>query len=377
MIEIAIEKRLARFTLDARLEAPDSGITALFGRSGVGKTTIINALAGLVRPDRGRIVLGGETLFDSARGIDLPPEQRRLGYVFQEGRLFPHYSVRGNLLYGTKRRDGRRGDPGPSFDAVIDLLGIRHLLARRPGDLSGGEKQRIAIGRALLASPRLLLMDEPLASLDAPRKGEIMPFIERLRDELHLPVFYVTHEMEEIVRLADLLVIIDDGRIAASGSVEELTSRFDLWPLTGRREAGSVIRTVLRGYDSTFGLSELAFPGGRLRVTRLALPLGTPIRVRIRARDVVLATERPAHLSIRNAFAGKVVELAPPRGPLVDLKLDIGTPTEPVMLWARITQRALQDLQLAPGKPIFALVKTVALDRQSYGRYEGGESEAS
>jgi molybdate transport system ATP-binding protein len=203
-----------------------------------------------------------------------------------------------------------------------------------------------------------------------------MPFIERLRDELKLPIFYVSHEMEEIIRLADLLVLLDAGKVAASGSVETLTSRLDLWPLTGRHEAGAVIRTVLRGHDTTYGLSELAFPGGRLRVAQLALPLGAPIRIRIHARDVVIATERPAHLSIRNAFAGKVVELAPPRGPLIDLKLDIGTAAEPVMLWARITQRALQDLQLVPGKPIFALVKTVALDRHSLGQYEDRKAEA-
>jgi molybdate transport system ATP-binding protein len=280
--------------------------------------------------------------------------------------------VRGNLLYGAK---SHRDHAGPSFDAVVDLLGIKDLLARRPGDLSGGEKQRVAIGRALLASPRLLLMDEPLASLDAARKNEIMPFIERLRDELKLPIFYVSHEMEEIIRLADLLVLLDAGKVAASGSVEELTSRLDLWPLTGRYEAGAVIRTVLRGHDLDFGLSELAFPGGRLRVAALALPLGTSIRVRIHARDVVLATEKPAHLSIRNAFAGRVVELAPPRGPQIDLKLDIGTPDEPVMLWARITQRACQELQLAPGRPIFALVKTVALDHHSLGQYDGGRFE--
>jgi molybdate transport system ATP-binding protein len=375
LIEIAIEKKLGNFTLDARLDAPDSGVTALFGRSGMGKTSVINALAGLLRPDRGRIVVNGTTLFDSERRINLPPEKRRLGYVFQEARLFPHYSVRGNLLYGAKSDSQELG--GPSFDTVVELLGIKDLLARRPADLSGGEKQRVAIGRALLASPRLLLMDEPLASLDEPRKNEIMPFIERLRDELKLPIFYVSHEMEEIIRLADLLVLLDAGKVAASGSVEELTNRLDLWPLTGRYEAGSVIRTVLRGHDTTFGLSELAFPGGRLRVTRLALPLGTPIRVRIRARDVVLATEKPAHLSIRNAFAGKVIELAPPRGPQIDLKLDIGSAEEPVMLWASITQRACQELQLAPGKPIFALVKTVALDHHSYGRYENGEAETA
>jgi molybdate transport system ATP-binding protein len=366
VIEVAIEKRLGEFSLDARFDAPDSGITALFGRSGAGKTSLVNALAGLIRPDRGRIAVAGVPLFDSERGIDVPPEKRRLGYVFQEGRLFPHYSVRGNLLYGRKRAgDGE----GPSFDAVVDLLGIAELLERRPADLSGGEKQRVAIGRALLASPRLLLMDEPLASLDAARKAEILPFIERLRDELGLPVFYVSHEMDEIIRLADLLVLVDQGKIAAMGAVEDLTSRLDLWPLTGRYEAGAVIRTTLRGHDATYGLSELAFPGGRLRVTRLDLPLGTPLRVRIRARDVVLATERPAHLSIRNAFAGTVLEVAAERGPQVDLKLDIGAPERPVMVLARITLRAFEELQLAPGKKIFALVKTVSFDRHSFGRH--------
>ncbi len=370
MIEIEIEKRLGGFALDARFAAPDSGITTLFGRSGAGKTSLVNALAGLMRPDRGRILVAGETLFDSERGIDLPPERRRLGYVFQEGRLFPHYSVRGNLLYGRKRGTP---EPGPSFDAVVALLGIGDLLERRPADLSGGEKQRVAIGRALLASPRLLLMDEPLASLDAARKAEILPFIERLRDELKLPIFYVSHEMDEIIRLADLLVLLDQGKVAAVGPVEDLTSRLDLWPLTGRYEAGSVIRTTLRGHDASFGLSELAFPGGRLRVAKIDLPLGTPIRIRIRARDVVLATQRPAHLSIRNSFAATVVEAAPGRGPQIDLKLDIGTQERPVMLLARITLRAFQELQLAPGKKIFALVKTVSFDSHSFGRRVEGE----
>ncbi len=369
MIEIAIQKQLGQFALDVDFAAPDTGITALYGRSGVGKTSIVNALAGLLRPDRGRIVVGDEVLFDSARRIDLPPERRRLGYVFQEGRLFPHYSVRGNLLYGAKRG----GQGGPNLDTIVAILGIENLLDRRPASLSGGEKQRVAIGRALLASPRLLLMDEPLASLDAARKGELMPFIERLRDELKLPIFYVTHEMNEIVRLSDQLVLLQDGKVAAVGPVEELSSRFDLLPLTGRHEVGSVIRTTLRGHDTSFGLSELSFPGGRLRVARLHATLGTAIRVRIQARDVVLATAKPEHLSIRNAFAGKVVDLAPPRGPVVDLRVDIGTEAQPVLLWARITLRACQDLQLVPGKPIFALVKTVSLDRHSLGRYEADE----
>ncbi len=365
MIEIDVEKQQGAFGLAAQLALPETGISALFGRSGAGKTTLVNMLAGLVRPDRGRIAVGGELLFSSERGIDLPPERRRLGYVFQEGRLFPHYSVRGNLLYGA-----RRGASQIGFDAVVALLDLSALLERRPGDLSGGEKQRVAIGRALLASPRLLLMDEPLASLDAPRKAEILPFIERLRDELHVPVIYVSHAMEEIVRLADTLVLLSDGKVAAVGSVEELTSRLDLRPLTGRYEAGAVIRTTLAGHDITFGLSELAFPGGRFRVSHLPLPLGTAVRVRVRARDVALARTRPTGISIRNIFAARILEIAPDRGARVDIRLDIGPPQQQVLLWARITQRSLQELDLAVGSEVFALLKTVALDRTSLGRYD-------
>jgi len=372
VIEIDVEKRLGAFLLDARFAAPATGITALFGRSGAGKTTLVNLLAGLVRPDRGRIAVGGEVLFSAEEGIDVPPERRRLGYVFQEGRLFPHYSVHGNLTYG-RRRGARGGAIG--FDAVVALLGLGALLDRRPGDLSGGEKQRVAIGRALLAEPRLLLMDEPLASLDAPRKAEILPFIEKLRDELHLPVIYVSHAMEEIVRLADTLVLMSEGRIAAVGPVEELTSRLDLRPLTGRYEAGAVIRATVAGHDVTYGLSELAFPGGRLRVSHVALPLGTPVRARIRARDVALATTRPIGISFRNIFAARVTEVAPERAPIVDVRLDIGTPAQPVALWARVTARAAHELGLTPGREVFALVKTVALDRASYGRYDPAPGE--
>jgi molybdate transport system ATP-binding protein len=376
MIDVEVEKRLGAFAVEARFSAPGSGITALFGRSGSGKTSIVNMLAGLLRPDRGRIAVEGELLFSSTDRIDLPPERRRLGYVFQEGRLFPHYSVRGNLTYGAGR-----GGAAIDFDAVVALLGLGALLERRPGDLSGGEKQRIAIGRALLAAPRLLLMDEPLASLDAPRKAEILPFIERLRDELRIPIIYVSHAMDEIIRLADTLVLLADGKVAAVGTVEDLTSRLDLRPLTGRDEAGSVIRAAVAGHDVTFGLSELAFPGGRLRVSRLSLPLGTPVRVRVRARDVALATTRPAGISIRNIVAARVVEIALDRGPLVDVRLDIGRPQQPVALWARITRRAAQELNLAPGGEVFALLKTVALDRASLGHYDPagaafGEDEA-
>jgi molybdate transport system ATP-binding protein len=374
MIEIDLEKRLGEFQLAAHFTAEASGIIALFGRSGSGKTSLVNALAGLIRPDRGRIAIDGDVLFSSADGIDRRPERRRLGYVFQEGRLFPHYSVRGNLRYGMHR--GAPRDPALAFDAVVELLRLAPLLDRRPHDLSGGEKQRVAIGRALLADPMLLLMDEPLASLDLAHRAEILPFIEQLRDRLRIPIVYVSHAMEEIVRLADTLALMSEGRIAAVGTVEELTSRLDLRPLTGRFEAGAVIRATVAGADLTFGLSELAFPGGRLRVPHLGLSLGTPVRARIRARDVALALAPPQGLSILNVFAGRVLEIARDEGAMVDVRLDIGKPDRPVVLWARVTRRSAHELGLAEGKPIHALVKSVALDRMSFSPYSPLSSEA-
>jgi molybdate transport system ATP-binding protein len=378
MIEIAVERRLGDFTLDARFSAPTSGIIALFGRSGTGKTSLVNAIAGLIRPDRGHIAIDDDILFSSDQRIDLPARKRRVGYVFQEGRLFPHFSVRGNLGYGLPRlRKPAKG--GIEFDAVVALLGIEKLLNRRPADLSGGEKQRIAIGRALLTQPRLLLMDEPLASLDEALKAEIMPFIERLHDQLRIPIIYVSHDMDENMRLADTLVLMEGGRVAAVGPIEELTSRTDLRALTGRYDAGAVVRTTVAGHDLSFGLTELAFPGGRLRVAHLRLPLGTPVRARISANDVALATARPNQISIRNVLPARVIETTPDQenANVVDVRLQIGTPEKGVILWSRITRRASLELELAVGKPVFALVKAVALDRDSYAHAASAQTDAN
>ena len=243
-------------------------------------------------------------------------------------------------------------------------MGISSLMARRPRDLSGGEKQRVALGRALLANPRLLLMDEPLSALDQARKEEILPFIERLRDELQIPIIYVTHAMEEIVRLADTLVLMSEGRVVAVGPLESLTARLDLRPLTGRYEAGTVLRTRVAGQDLQFGLTELSFSGGRLRVPHLKLPLGTELRVRIRARDVALARSVPKEISILNVLPARVEEIGQEEGPLVDIKLKAGEDT----LWARLTARSRHELDLTPGTEVYALIKAVALDRHSLGR---------
>ncbi len=362
MIEVAVTKRLGAFELDAKFACATDGIVALFGRSGAGKTSLVNLLAGLSRPDSGRIEIEGVTVFDSSRGIDLAPERRRIGYVFQEGRLFPHMTVGGNLTYGLRRVpvEERRIQLGQ----IVALLGLEDFLERRPHHLSGGEKQRVAFGRALLANPRLLLMDEPLAALDRARKEEILTFIERLRDELAIPIIYVSHAMPEIIRLADTMVLMSDGRIEAVGPLDELTSRLDLRPLTGRYEAGAVVEARVVGQDEAFALTELSFAGGRLWVPRLDLAIGAELRLRIRARDVALARERPEGTSILNALDCVVRDIGAEEGPQVDLRLDAGG----AALWARVTRRSLHELELVPGSPVIALIKAVAIDRYSLGR---------
>ena len=370
MLEVAVTKRLSAFKIDAEFSCATNGIVALFGRSGAGKTSLVNMLAGLSRPDSGRIEIEGVTVFDSSRGLDLPPERRRIGYVFQEGRLFPHMTVRGNLTYGLRRApaDERR----IQLDQMVDLLGLEALLGRRPHDLSGGEKQRVALGRALLTNPRLLLMDEPLAGLDQARKDEVLLFIERLRDELTIPIVYVSHAMPEIVRLADTMVLMSNGRVEAVGPLDELTSRLDLRPLTGRYEAGAVLEARVEGQDAAFALTELSFAGGRLWVPRLDLPDGAELRLRIRARDVVLAHARPEGTSILNALPCVVKDIGAEEGAeesaQVDLRLDAGG----AALWARITRRSLHELGLVPGSEVYALIKAVAIDRYSLGRSAGG-----
>lgn len=357
MIEVDVQLRRKTFSLNAAFEASSEGVIAIFGRSGSGKTTLINVLAGLERPNSGRISVDGTVLFDSDAGIDIPPEQRQLGYVFQDGRLFPHMTVRRNLVYG-RRSALTTGE----FDTIVRLLDLTPLLNRRPGTLSGGEKQRVAIGRALLAQPKLLLMDEPLASLDAGRKSEILTYIERLRDEVGLPIVYVSHSSDEIVRLADTLVLLSNGAVAAVGQLEDLMSRLDLRPLTGRYEAGAVIPVTVARTRPETQLTELDFPGGTLLVPATDLPPGHAFRVRIRARDVALSLTPPDGISMLNILHGTVTEIGDEKGPLVDVLVDIGCP-----IWARISRHALRSLNIETGKQIYALIKAVSFDRRSLG----------
>jgi molybdate transport system ATP-binding protein len=359
MLSVVVRHRLGDFLLDAAFES-GGGLTALFGRSGSGKTSLVNAIAGLIRPQRGHIVVDGEVLTDTASGVFVPARRRHVGYVFQEGRLFPHLTVRQNLLYG-RWFASRRSRPG-EVDHVIELLGLGELLGRRPANLSGGEKQRVAIGRALLAQPRLLVMDEPLASLDEARKTEILPYIERLRDEFAIPIVYVSHAIAEVTRIATTMVVMSEGRVAAVGPPAAIMGRIDLFPLTGRAEAGALLSTRVAEHDIRFGLTTLRAAAGELRVPYIDMRLGTQLRVRIRARDVMIALEPPRGLSALNILPGKVAEIGPADGPIVEIRLDCAGEA----LIARLTRRSVESLGLVPGRQVYAVIKSIAFDHQAF-----------
>ena len=329
-------------------------MTARFGRSGAGKTTLVNAVAGLLRPERGRIDLDGEVLFHSAAGVCLKPHRRRIGYVFQEGRLFPHLTVAGNLAYPA-RVTGRKADAAETA-RVVEMLGIGALLARRPGALSGGEKQRVAVGRALL-------MDEPLAALDAERKAEILPYLERLRDEMRLPILYVSHALDEVARLATTVVLLAEGRVVRAGPAEALFADPDLAPRFGLREAGALLTGEVVAHHPD-GLSELRVSGGTLLLPRVQAAEGQRLRVRIEAQDVILSRHRPEGLSALNILPAVVVALKQGEGPGVIAQLRAG---EDVIL-ARLTRRSAEALDLAPGRSCHAIVKSVAVARGDIGR---------
>ncbi len=356
MLEVALRHRFGNFQLEAEFTAAGEGITALFGPSGCGKSTTLAAIAGLLKPQQGRVALDGRVLFDSTRRINLPPEERRCGVVFQDARLFPHLSVETNLRFGLRRAPLKAA--GPSFAEVVTLLDLKPLLERRPGGLSGGEKQRVALGRALLARPRLLLMDEPLAALDAGRRAEVLPFLARLRDASRLPILYVTHALEEVDALADRLVLLHHGRVVAQDTPEALALRTDL-PLAGRRDAGAVLECTVITHEPARGLTVLAFPGSLLVMPLRSEPVGSRARLRIRARDVAVATAEPKGLSTQNVLEAHVLGFGEPPSPHeVFVRLGVG----PSELLARLTRDSASRLRLTPGMQVWAVVKAVTFD---------------
>jgi molybdate transport system ATP-binding protein len=306
MLEIDVRARLGDFRLDARFGGSGDGVTVLFGPSGAGKSSVLAAVAGAMRPDSGRIVLNGEALFDSAKGIDLPMEKRRIGWVFQDARLFPHLSVDANLRYGLKRAPGQ-GTGGPvRFDEVVAMLGVGRLLHRRPRDLSGGERQRVGLGRALLSQPCLLLMDEPLASLDAARRAEILPFFERVRD-FGVPILYVSHSLAEAVRLGDAMAVMRDGRVVAEGPLSDVVSRPELMLAGSHARDGAALDGVVQGHDHR--LSVVRAGPWDIRMPRFEAEVGASVRLFVLARDVMLALDRPERISARNVLQGQVAAL--------------------------------------------------------------------
>ena len=360
MLSVNITKAFGSFRLETQFEVEEGSITAIFGKSGAGKTSTINAIAGLTRPDVGVIQIGNTTLFDQNLKINLPIYKRQIGYVFQDDRLFPHMTVRNNLIYGTpKNRDVANS---LNLTDITVLLELAPLLERRPKTLSGGEKQRVAIGRALLSNPKLLLMDEPLASIDVQHRFEILPFIQRVREKTGITIIYVTHALEEVIFLADQIILLSEGQVTAQGTVEEIMSRLDLHPMTSRFDAGAVISATYSGYDREFDLGELSFDGGTLRIAGLNAEIGIHLRAHIRARDVSLMLDKPKDTSVLNVFKGELIEIRHEEGPQLDLLINIGTP-----LIARITRKSLNDLNLDIGSKVYAMIKAVAIDRRTLG----------
>jgi molybdate transport system ATP-binding protein len=367
MLEVEVKARLGDFALDIRFHGAEAGVTVLYGPSGAGKSSVLAAVAGALRPDSGRIALGGEAMFDAARGVDVPMERRRIGWVFQDARLFPHLSVEGNLRYGLKRAPQSQGMAGPiQFDEVVEVLGVGHLLRRRPRDLSGGERQRVGLGRALLSQPRLLLMDEPLASLDAERRAEILPFLERVKTGFATPILYVTHSLAEAVRLGDRMAVMRDGQVVADGSLAEVVSRPQLMLTGSHARDGAALEGVVQGHDHRLSLVRAG--SWEVRVPRLDLEAGAPVRLFVLARDVMLALDPPQRISARNVLQGTIAALESQNGRVLVRVVNDGA-----ILLAALTPDAVEDLVLRPGMAVYAVVKSVAVDGLGGGLLEALE----
>jgi len=355
-LQVDVRHRRGDFTLDLRFDAAQ-GVTALFGPSGAGKTTALDLIAGLERPSSGRIAIDNEVMVDTAARTWVPSHLRRVGYVFQDSRLFPHLSVRQNLEYGT-RFAGKRGRAPEGAD-IVELLGLGTLLDRRPATLSGGEKQRVAIARALLSAPRILLLDEPMAALDIARRAEILPYLARVREQAGVPIVHVSHALPEVARLADTVVLLEAGRVTAVGPVAELLSRLDLDESAHAAKAGAVLTATVAAGPQDGDMTLLDHPAGRLRVPWRGQAAGTTVRLYVMARDVALALGEPGVLSIRNRLPATVVEVSPAHGGVQEVRLDVGGEA----LLSRVAAETVADMRLRPGLAVTALIKSVALER--------------
>jgi molybdate transport system ATP-binding protein len=365
-LKVTVEKRLGSFLLDVAFDAPTPGIVALFGPSGCGKSTTINIIAGLLVPDHGEISLGEDVLLDTRRKIAIAAERRGIGYVFQDARLFPHLNVASNLRYAQRRA---RRAPYVSLERVLAMLDLEPLLSRRVHRLSGGERQRVALGRALLSQPRLLLLDEPLAALDRDRREEVLPYLETLRDQLAIPMIYVSHQFDEVLRLATHIVLMQAGKVAAEGGITQMSLDPKLRALIGPDAVGAVIDGTVLGEDAASGLTRVRVGNGELKIEAARLVAGARMRVQLLARDVIVSTRMPQYLSVRNSLPGVVTAIDDDgTGNAADLgsdlvSIDIGAGAS---ILARVTRAATRELELAVGAPVWALVKAVSLRGHSF-----------
>jgi molybdate transport system ATP-binding protein len=363
MFSIRAVKRRDGFTLDVAIEVSTSGVVGLFGRSGCGKTTLVNIVAGLLAPDDAHIEIDGVVLEDSRSKTRLPAERRRIGYVFQDARLFPHFDALGNLRYAEKRARGV--EKRISLDFVVHLLGLEPFLQRRVQKLSGGERQRVALGRALLSQPRLLLLDEPLASLDIARREEVLPYLERLRDELSIPMIYVSHQFEEVLRLATHAVLLEQGRVVTQGGLDDVSLHPDLRAIVGPEAVGSVLTGTVEAHGADIaGLAAIRVGANVLHVGLRDARAGASVRVQLLARDVILATARPENISVRNVLTGTIARIADDDAETDLVHVDIGGPT----VLSRVTRAASAALDLQQGKQVWVLVKAVSIRGHAYVR---------
>jgi molybdate transport system ATP-binding protein len=359
MLSVAVKKLRGSFSLDAFFELPTPGVVALFGRSGCGKSTLVNVIAGLLDADAGRVALDDTVLLDTERRLYVPPERRRIGYVFQDARLFPHLSVASNLKFGAARATAPHY---VTLDSVAGLLDLGSLMNRRTHQLSGGERQRVAIGRALLSQPNLLLLDEPLASIDAARRDEVLPYLETLRDQLNIPMVYVSHDFDEVLRLATHVVLMASGKTIAQGGVAEMSLNKDLRLIIGADAVGAIVDGTVLGTDLSSGLMRVKVGNGELKVPAAKVALGTKLRVQVLARDLIVATQPPRNLSVRNILAGVITTVTSDDADSDLIAIDIGA----TLIMARVTKAATRELGLAPGLPAWALVKAVSLRSHSF-----------
>lgn len=355
MLRVEVSTRRGDFTLDAAIEVPTPGTIALFGRSGCGKTTLVNVIAGLLQADRALVDIDGIVLEDSRANARVPVERRRIGYVFQDSRLFPHLDVTSNLRYGEHRAPA--GSRIVEFDEVVQLLGLSGLLARRAFELSGGERQRVALGRALLSQPRLLLLDEPLAALDAPRREEVLPYLERLRDRFAIPIVYVSHRFEEVLRLATHVVVMDQGKVAVQGPIDVVSRHPALRSIVGDDAIGSVLNGSIDALDPQTGLATVRVGDGHLHVTLRDAKPGATVRIQLLARDIILATQPVDGLSVRNRLHGTIVRVEAEDQDTDLVDVDIGGQ----VVLARLTRAASVALALRAGLSVWVLVKAVSI----------------